>query len=159
MLEAFKKLKNQEDLHLLMVGDGPKDQTKYFKELSNCTITGFVDNVQDYLKAMDVFVMPSLTETTSLATLEAMSCGLPVIVTKIGFMKRYIIKNHNGLFFPKDSSSVLAVKIEKILQDHEFKTKISQNARKTVAYSFSWDRSINKIKKIILGQEFNYKKE
>ena len=45
--------------------------------------------------------MPSLTETTSLATLEAMSCGLPVIASKVGFIKDYIAKGHNGIFFPK----------------------------------------------------------
>ena len=91
--EAFKKLPGQGHLHLLMVGDGPEDQTKEFKSMSNCTVTGFVNNVQNYLRAMDIFIMPSLTETTSLATLEAMSCGLPVIATQVGFIKNYLISS------------------------------------------------------------------
>jgi len=154
LLDAFKKLDNQDDLQLLIVGDGPENQTKEFKELKNCTITGFVNKVQNYLKAMDVFVMPSLTETTSLATLEAMSCGIPVVVSKVGFMKSYVVKNHNGIFFPKNSSTMLAMKIEKLLKDYKLREKLGEHARKTVAYSFSWERSINKIKKLLLDHFF-----
>ena len=81
-----------------MVGDGTKKQVKEFKKIKNCKVTGFVPDVHEYLKAMDIFVMPSLTETTSLATLEAMACGLPVIATKVGYIKNYLVRNHNGLF-------------------------------------------------------------
>ncbi len=154
LLEAFKKLEDQENLFLLMVGDGPEKQTKEFKETKNCKVTGFVRNVQDYLKAMDIFVMPSLTETTSLATLEAMSTGLPVVVTGVGFMKSYVIKNHNGVFFPRNSSAMLALKVAKLLKDRELRQRLGQNARKTVAYGFSWERSINKIKGLLIRRHY-----
>ncbi len=152
LLQAFKKLPHQQQVFLLMVGDGPEDQTREFKEIKNCRVTGFVNNVQEYLQAMDVFVMPSLTETTSLATLEAMAAGLPVIATRVGFIQQYIIKNHNGIFFPRRSSTTLAVKIERLLANKPLREKLGLHARKTVAYSFSWERSINKIKKILLVQ-------
>lgn len=155
LLEAFQKLEDQENLTLLLVGDGPEKQTRKLKELKNCKVTGFVHNVQDYLKAMDIFIMPSLTETTSLATLEAMSSGLPVIVTQVGFIKSYVLKNHNGLFFPRNSSALLSLKISKLLKDRELRERLGQNARKTVAYGFSWERSINKIKRILLKQYYH----
>ena len=136
-------------------GDGPEKQTRELKQLKNCKVTGFVYNVQDNLKAMDVFVMPSLTETTSLATLEAMSTGLPVIATRVGFIKSYIIKNHNGLFFPRNSAGMLSVKISKLLKDREYRERLGQNARKTVAYGFSWERSINRIKRILLKEYYH----
>jgi len=149
LLEAFTKLENQDKIHLLIVGDGPQGQKKDFPLLQNCTVTGFVNNVQDYLKAMDIFVMPSSTETTSLATLEAMSCGLPVIATKVGFMKSYIIKNHNGIFVPRSNPTVLSLKLKSLLDDPQLREQLGQNARKTVAYSFSWERSINRIKRLL----------
>ena len=155
LLEAFQKIEEQDNVTLLMVGDGPEKQTKELKKLKNCKVTGFVNNVQDYLKAMDVFVMPSLTETTSLATLEAMSTGISVIATRVGFIKSYIIKDHNGLFFPRNSSSVLSVKITKLLKDRELRERLGQNARKTVAYGFSWERSINRIKRILLKRYYH----
>lgn len=146
--EAFQKLKG--DACLLIVGDGKEDLVKKLKETDYCQVTGFVNNVPDYLRAMDIFVMPSLTETTSLATLEAMSAGLPVIATKVGFIQKYIIKNYNGLFFPRNSSTFLAMKMEKLIADPRLREKLGSNARKTAAYSFSWERSINKIKRILL---------
>lgn len=152
LLQAFKKLENQPNLLLLMVGDGPDSQTKEFKETVNCKVTGFVNNVQDYLKAMDIFVMPSLTETTSLATLEAMSSGVPVIATKVGFIKNYLVKNHNGLFFPRNSATMLSIKMSQLLRDKELYSKLGKNGRKTVAYGFSWERSINHIKRLLLRQ-------
>ena len=58
-------------------------------------ITGKKDDVVNYLNAMDVFVMPSLTETTCLAALEAMSCSLPVITTRVGSIKDYVIAHRD----------------------------------------------------------------
>ncbi len=150
LMEAFEKLPNQNNLQLLMVGDGNPKLVKKLKEINNCHVTGFVKNVEDYYQAMDIFVMPSLTETTSLATLEAMSCGLPVIATKVGFIKSYLVKDYNGLFFPRCSATMLAIKIEKLIKDPKLRTVLGHNARKMVAYSFSWERSINKIKRLLL---------
>ncbi len=153
LLEAFQKLNRREDLFLLLVGDGPRKQKKVCRQISNCQVTGFVDNVQDYLKAMDIFVMPSLTETTSLATLEAMASGLPVIATRIGFMQNYITAGYNGAFFRGDNPLLLAAKISKLLKEKELRLRLGGNARRTVAYSFSWDRSISKIKRILLREK------
>ncbi|MBU0459342.1 MAG: glycosyltransferase [Nanoarchaeota archaeon] len=155
LIEAFNKLPDKENYHLLLVGDGQDEHKEKFKELNNCTITGFVKNVEDYLRATDIFVLPSLTETTSLATLEAMATGLPVIVTKVGMMKNYIVKDHNGIFFPRNSATMLALKIEKVINEPEFKEKLGRNARKTVAYSFSWERSINKIKRLLMKEYYS----
>ena len=148
LLDAFNKL-DQRKFYLLIVGDGQPDIIEKFKQNRNCHITGFVYNVEDYLQATDIFVLPSTVETTSLATLEAMSCGLPVVVTKVGFMKEYISKNHNGLFFPRENPTLLALKLEKLSCNAELRKRLGDNARKTIAYSFSWERSVNKIKKIL----------
>ncbi len=148
LLAAFRKLRNPQTV-LLLVGGGDEGQMKELRRIPGCIVTGFVGKVQEYLKAMDVFVMPSLTETTSLATLEAMATGIPVVVTKVGFMKNYVVKGHNGLFFPRNSSALLSIKINKLLRDTALCQKLGSNARKTVAYSFSWERSINRIKRIL----------
>lgn len=150
LLTAFQKLvKKRKNLFLLIVGDGPDNQVKHFKETKNCLVTGFVPSVENHLKAMDFFVMPSLTETTSLATLEAMATGLPVITTKIGYMQNYIVRNYNGLFFPRNNPAMLAMKIERLIKDQQLRENLGFNARKTVAYSFSWERSINKIRRLL----------
>ena len=138
------------EYHLLIIGDGDKDQKKIIEHVANYTITGFVHNVEDYLRAVDIFVMPSLTETTSLATLEAMASGLPVIASKVGYIEQYIVKGYNGLFFPAQSSTILAKKIERLKNNPAERARLGLNARKTIAYSFSWERSITRIKKLLL---------
>lgn len=148
LLEAFTKL-DPKKYFLLIVGDGTKEIVAKFKATKNCQVTGFVADVRPYLNATDIFIMPSLTETTSLATLEAMASGLPVIATKVGYIKNYLVKNHNGVFFPRNSATMLALKITKISEDHDFRRKLGKNARKTAAYAFSWERSINKMKKLL----------
>ena len=72
--------------HLLLVGTG--DELEDIKELvenkgltQNVTFTGSVDNVEDYLQAMDVFVLPSLFEGLGIAAVEAQCSGLPVIAS------------------------------------------------------------------------------
>ncbi len=154
LLRAFKGL-GRNDVHLLMVGDGSPSVVSKFKETPNCTVTGFVENAEEYLQAMDIFVMPSVTETTSLATLEAMSCGVAVISTKVGFMEKYIVKGHNGVFFPKASVSTLRSKIVKLVENPELRIKLGMNARRTVEYSFSWDTAVAKIVQIL--REFSHK--
>jgi len=157
LYDAFEKLPLQNNLFLLIVGDGPEDQIRKLKKLRNCKVTGFVNNVQDHIKAMDIFVMPSLTETTSLATLEAMSCGVAVVSTKVGFIKKYLVKGYNGFFFPRDSATMLSIKLKQLLVNSELRKKLGVHARRTIAYSFSWERSINKLKRLLL--ENFYKKK
>lgn len=148
LLKAMAKVPRK--VFLLMVGNGEERLVRKFKEFSRCRVTGFVSNVPDYLKAIDVFVMPSLTETTSLATLEAMASGLPVIVSKVGFLKRYIRHEQNGLFFSRRSATALAESIDKVLADQAFAAGLGKQARRTAVSLFSWDRSIKVIMKIIL---------
>ena len=149
LVKAFKSLPHQDSLHLLIVGDGEPEVVNTIKKMKNCSVTSFVRNVEDYLQAMDIFVMPSLTETTSLATLEAMASGLPVIATKVGYIKEYISKDYNGVFFPRENASHLGLKLQKLIEEPHLRERLGKNARKTIAYSFSWERSINKIKRIL----------
>ncbi len=99
--KAFLRLKSRHNLFLLIVGWGSKRNISMFKPLEDIKITGFLDNILPYLQAMDIFILPSLTETSSLATMEAMAVGLPVIATKVGYIKEYIIDKENGFFFSK----------------------------------------------------------
>jgi len=84
--------------------------------------------------------MPSLTETTCLSVLEAMSCQLAVVSTEVGFIKSYIRNGYNGLFFEKQNQYPLAKNIQRLISDTEFRKTLGVNARKTVIEQFSWTR-------------------
>ncbi|MEK6950862.1 MAG: glycosyltransferase family 4 protein [Nanoarchaeota archaeon] len=154
LLKAMPQLKRK--ALLLMVGDGEERLVQKFKGSSQCRVTGFIPNVEEYLKAIDIFVMPSLTETTSLATLEALASGLPVLVTKVGYPRRYIHHGQNGLFFPRRSATVLAERIDQLLADPTSAARLGRQARRTAVSLFSWNRSIKTISKLILKTYTSY---
>ena len=112
-------------------------------------MTGQKDNVIPYLQAMDMFVMPSLTETSSLATMEAMSCGIPPITTPVGYVKEYVIDRENGMIFPFKNSLVLSMKIEILLKDEEYRLYLGRKARETIEKQFNWDKTVEGIKKVL----------
>ena len=101
------------------------------------------------LQAMDIYVLPSLTETTSISTLEAMSCGLPVVVTPVGYVKHYIKDGKNGLLFPKKNSGMLAKKLNLLIKEERLRNKLGAEARKTVIKSFNWEKTVKGIEKAL----------
>jgi glycosyltransferase involved in cell wall biosynthesis len=110
---------------------------------------GGTNNVVPYLQAMDIYCLSSLTETTSLATLEAMACGVPILATKVGFVRDYIKQGVNGLFFKKGNSYELAREIELLLKQTELRRKIGAEARRTVEREFDWNKTAREIEETI----------
>jgi len=140
LFRAFMRLQHKhENIKLLLVGDGIEALKGMFKTRKGVVMVGMQSKPQDYLQAMDIYVLPSLTETTSLSTLEAMSCGLPVIATQVGFIKDYIKPGFNGLFFPKQQTYYLAAQLEKLLGSVQLREMLGRNARMTVVNDFNWD--------------------
>jgi glycosyltransferase involved in cell wall biosynthesis len=149
---AFVSLsKKRDDILLLIVGEGVVELKKMLKQKENIILTGAVDNIVPYLQSMDIYVLPSLTETTSLSTMEAMACGLAVISTKVGFVKHYIKNKENGLFFPMKNSFVLMLKLEYLLNNERIRNKLGMNARKTIVERYTWDKTVEKINKVLSG--------
>jgi len=147
---AFSRVKKHyKDCVLLIVGDGIDDIKKIFKNKTDVMMVGETSNVPKYLQAMDVFVLCSLTETSSLSTMEAMSCKVPVIVTRVGYVKNYVVDGFNGYFFDKKDSYSLTKKLEKLLGNPRLRKKIGDNCRKTVQDYFPWKKTSENIKKIL----------
>jgi len=149
LYRAFIRLKKKYNILLLIVGSGIKELEELFRNKENIIFIGSTNNVVDYLQAMDIYVLPSLTETSSLSTMEAMSCQLAVITTQVGYIKEYIKENVNGFFFNRQSSYQLVKKIEILLEDENLRNKLSINARKTITERFSFDKTVEKIKKVL----------
>jgi glycosyltransferase involved in cell wall biosynthesis len=150
LYRAFRKLeKKHSNIKLLIVGSGVKDQENIFSSDRNVIMTGRKENVVPYLQAMDIYVLPSFTETSSLSTMEAMSCGLAVITTPVGYVKEYINEKENGMFFPFSNSTRLYMKLDLLINDLALREQLGRNARKTIISKFNWDNTYKKIKEII----------
>jgi glycosyltransferase involved in cell wall biosynthesis len=100
------------------------------------TITGMVENVEDYLAASDVFVIPSYREGLSRALLESMSMGLPVIATSIRGNREVIQHGVNGLLFPPRDVTQLTARLRLLYEEPALRSRIGQQARTVVLERF-----------------------
>ena len=150
LYRAFRRLERKYDnVKLLIVGKGIKDLEEEFSSSRNIIMVGSQDNVVPYLQTMDVFVLSSLTETTSLATMEAMACGIPPVVTPVGYVKEYIKERENGMLFPFKNPTVLAMKIEILYKDKELREYLGRKARETIVKNYNWKKTAKEIIKIV----------
>lgn len=120
MLRAFRQvLDSGIDARLLIVGDGEmrKSITDMITELNlerHVIMTGYQAKPQNHLALMDIYLLSSLSEGTSMTLLEAMSLGKPCVVTDAGGNSEIVINKVNGLVTPNDnadhfSSAVIAL--------------------------------------------------
>jgi glycosyltransferase involved in cell wall biosynthesis len=149
LLRAFLRIrKKHSNTVLLIAGGGTELMDKTIRSKKNVYAFGRTDHIEKYLQAMDVYVLPSLTETSSLSTMEAMSCGLAVIATPVGYVKGYIIEGKNGMFFPKKDSVVLSKKLEMLIKDSALRKTLGFNARRTIQQGFSWEKTVEELRKV-----------
>lgn len=108
LIKVWKEVQpNHPNAKLLFVGGGSKDIhdcEAYLQDYiasnqleSSVLFTGDVNNVDAYLKASDIFVLPTLNEAFGISLIEAMACGLPVITTPVGGPKDIVTPGENGL--------------------------------------------------------------
>ena len=85
LLRLFATESFLKDKVLLLLGSGTNYESLYntYQKFNNCIFTGNVSNVEDYLKASDYYISCSHSEGLPTSVLEAMSCGLPVILSDI----------------------------------------------------------------------------
>lgn len=126
---------------LIVVGDGAQS-TKFqsmLKSLACRENIEYLGNIQQHelvnvYNQMDVFVFPSYRESESLGLvgLEAMSCGVPVIGSKIGGLTEYIKHGLNGYFFESKNINALVSKINQFISlDTTDRDRMKYNARET----------------------------
>ena len=114
LLEAFAQLATtQPDWDLVLVGDGP--QRHNIEKLvgilnleGRVRLVGNRDDVERWLDAFDVFVLPSYGEEgVSQSVMQAMATGLPVVATTVGAMAEAVKHEHTGLLVPPRNTEAL----------------------------------------------------
>ncbi|MEK6858220.1 MAG: glycosyltransferase family 4 protein, partial [Nanoarchaeota archaeon] len=148
LYSAFKNIiKTNQNIVLLIVGEGV--DIREMKRDKNVILAGSVNNVVPYLQAMDIYVLPSLTETSSLSTLEAMSCALPVVVTPVGSIKEYIVDGKNGLIFPPGDVLSLTKKLRRLIYSEKLRTDLGISARETTMGKYEWSKTVEEIYEVL----------
>ncbi len=139
LLQAFSKFsQNHPDWELLVLGDGSlktelQRQARELKVDDRIKWKGYVVDPFPYYHAADIFVMPSRYEGMPNALLEAMNCGLPVIVSDASPGPLEIVENNkNGVVVPVEDTEALAEALNTLAKDKKLRKNLSYNAKKSV---------------------------
>jgi D-inositol-3-phosphate glycosyltransferase len=96
------------------------------------------DTLPYYYSAADVVVMPSHYESFGMVALEAMACGTPVIATQVGGLAFLVRDEVTGFHIPVDDPEALSNRLITILDDHELRGQMSQQAVE-IAQNYAWE--------------------
>jgi glycosyltransferase involved in cell wall biosynthesis len=149
LLRAWKPVseKHPEAL-LILVGpvdemeqDAEKELTTALKTSEHTTAVGFRENVEDYLRASDVFVLPSRMEGLSNSLIEAMACGLPAIAGNISGNTNLIDHGANGYTFETGDTDELARRIEELFDNPETRERMGRLGRAKAESEYSIKRT------------------
>ena len=160
------------DVVLIGSGENPdKEKIERFiekHELKNVHLIEWLDNAANYLKAFDIFVLPSVKEGLPYAILEAMAAQVPIVATNVGGVSemlsrapkrvapsdqssRTIVRKGDplnvGLLIPPKNSQELAAKINYLIENPEIAQAIAQKASQKVIREFSLEKMLQKTKR------------
>lgn len=154
LLQVWKRIVSDcQDMYLLLVGSGKGQafsceiELRYFVSSNDLTdrvgFTGNVGNVNEYLQASDIFVLPSESEAFGLALIEALACKLPAIATKVGGIPDIINDKKNGLLIkPKDPEELYNA-IKWLVTNKTAAASFGDKGRSIVQERFSLDMVVD----------------
>ena len=144
------------DIHFLLVGGG--DDEKMLKKLAtglnNLKFIGFVNNVGDYLAAIDLFILPSLKEGIGSILLDAMSMKLPVVACSVGGVPEIVHNGENGYLIETKRPDLLRDAILSLYNNPNIRVKMGERGSQlAVNYTAKiMSEKYLKIYRSILGQ-------
>lgn len=136
IIEAARAMRESDPgVHFVLVGEG-RDEQRFRRAaagLDNVAFAGFVDNVEDYLAAFDVFVYPSLFEGLGSSLLDAMAFGLPIAASNVGGIPEVVQDGVNGLLIPPEDPGALIAALKRLLADAGLRESMARANRARAA--------------------------
>jgi len=132
----------------VIIGAAPSEKVKKLGELSGVTVTGFVDDVRDYVRKSAVMVAPlSIARGTQNKILEAMALGVPVVTSEIG--ARGIDGDPNKDFIVASSAQQYSDQLETLMSDQELRQRYARQGRLTIEENYSWTHVLQRLDALI----------
>lgn len=141
-IRALPLIRTELEIDAVLVGDGPERERleRIAGELDVTDMVTFMgsrpnDEMPALLADADVAVLPSLMEATSVAALEAMSCGVPVAASRVGGLPEIVDESVGTLFEPADPQSLATALVALLRRPDRVATGL--RARERVVQSWS----------------------
>ncbi len=139
---------------LVVVGGGTTDLIEDLKKLSaklgnSIKVIGEVKEPENFYRLADVYIFPSRYEGLPTSLIEAMSCGLPAVVSDIGGCEDLIFDDVSGWRVDAEDAKGFAEKIEVLFNDDDLRKKFADNAAKFIHETCDYSTVIPKLANII----------
>jgi glycosyltransferase involved in cell wall biosynthesis len=151
LIEAYSNLETDSKPGLIIIGRGElqsrlKNRVTELGLEQQITFIPWISHEElgDYLKTASMAVLPSREENFSLAVLEALCSGTPVISTEVGGTAEMISDGENGLLVPPSDTDALSNAMKRLIVDRNFAKTIGQNGSETVREKFTWQKTVEK---------------
>jgi len=150
LLKAFAALSERHSsVRLLIIGDGPSRShlEGLVRQLGigeKVEFSGFQKNVHQYLRTMDIFVLPSRSEGAGIAIMEAMAWGLPVVASRVGGIPEIVDEGLTGLLFAPGNVKELTDALDTLIEDEKKRTELGERGREKALREFHPDRFIDR---------------
>ncbi len=145
LLRACSPLVKELNAVLLVVGEGP--ERAFLEDLciqleleKNVFFVGQQASIGDYYRAIDLLVIPSLSEGLPFVMLEAMSQGKPVLATSVGAIDCVITDGENGWLVEAGNHQALQEKLEQVVGNRETMEKMGEKAKSSLKKHFLAER-------------------
>lgn len=156
MLKAFKQiLEEHPNTKLIIVGDGDERKNieaviETFNIENNVILSGYIEQPKNYIALLDIFLLPSLSEGTSMTLLEAMSLSKPCIVTKVGGNTEVIHNNSNGYVCSNNNLEEFASLIAKLVCSENIMRRFGKNTLSLFLDKFTSTKMNQKYKSLYM---------
>lgn len=142
LFKAFAMLDESFCLFIIGIPEDMKQKVYDFASEFNIAknriiMPGYVENIFQYYKAMDIFVFPSRSEGFPLAPLEAGVSRLPIIASNIPGTNEFISDGVNGLLYPKEDYRLFADAIRSLSENKSLMKEFADNAYSTVIEKYT----------------------
>jgi glycosyltransferase involved in cell wall biosynthesis len=111
-------------------------------------LVGAISDARKYLKAFNVFVLPSVKEGFPWVILEAMAAEVPIVATKVGALPEIIEDKKTALLVEPSDAKELSQAILTLLENYSFRISMAESAKKVVEEKFSLEKMVNEIEKL-----------
>lgn len=144
MREVIKKIPQAQ---LFIIGEGKTEEslkklTKDYQLEKSVHFLSMLNQTRDGLMLLDVFAMPSRQEGLGISVIEAQSCGLAVVASKVGGLPSLIEDGKTGFLVEVENPTQLAQRIIWLLENQQLRQKIGLAAREFVVKNYSSDQMV-----------------
>jgi glycosyltransferase involved in cell wall biosynthesis len=154
LVSAFGLIKNiRPRLKLAIVGSGPvrealEDQVRELGIADRCVFHPSTSDVAPWLRAIDVFVLPSTSEAFSNSLMEAMGCGCAAVASNVGGNPELVRHGETGLLFTPRDAADLAEQLRALVTDDDLRNRLAGAASAWVAKELSREAAARRMEEI-----------